>query len=95
MVTNDAGMKPRRRFPKPSETELRRRLSPIEYEVTQRAATEPAFQNRFLEQSSGRHLFDIVTGEPLFSSIDKFDSGNRVPSFFEAYRADRVIKKKK
>jgi len=91
MVTNDAGMKPVDVFPKPSETELRRRLSPIEYEVTQRAATEPAFQNRFWNNHQAGIYVDIVTGEPLFSSIDKFDSGTGWPSFSKPIEPDRVI----
>ena len=66
-------------------------LSPLEYEVTQRAATEPPFQNRFWNQHEAGIYVDIVTGEPLFSSTDKFDSGTGWPSFSKPIEPDRVL----
>src|SRR6478609_8353289 len=64
-----------RRYQKPAPAELEQRLSPLEYDVTQREATEPPFQNQFWDNHEQGLYVDIVTGEPLFSSRDKFDSG--------------------
>jgi len=70
----------KRTYPKPTDAELRSRLSPLEYDVTQHEATEPAFRNRFFDNHSPGIYVDIVSGEPLFSSLDKFDSAIRCPS---------------
>jgi methionine-R-sulfoxide reductase len=69
------------RFEKPSPTELKRKLTPMEYEVTQHAATEPPFRNEFWDNKKPGIYVDIVSGIPLFSSLDKFDSGCGWPSF--------------
>jgi peptide methionine sulfoxide reductase msrA/msrB len=66
---------------KPSDDELRRRLTPLQYEVTQHEATEPAFDNAYWNNHEPGIYVDIVSGEPLFSSRDKFDSGTGWPSF--------------
>jgi peptide methionine sulfoxide reductase msrA/msrB len=68
-------------YKKPSDAELRNKLSPLEYEVTQNDATEPAFNNRYWDNHEVGLYVDIATGEPLFSSGDKFDSGTGWPSF--------------
>lgn len=68
-------------YAKPSEEELKKRLSPIEFEVTQRSGTERAFTGKYWDNKSPGIYVDIVTGEPLFSSADKFDSGCGWPSF--------------
>jgi peptide methionine sulfoxide reductase msrA/msrB len=68
-------------FAKPSEAELRRRLSPIQYEVTQREATEPAYHNEYWDNHLAGLYVDVVSGEPLFSSFDKYDSRTGWPSF--------------
>ncbi|MGA2450097.1 MAG: bifunctional methionine sulfoxide reductase B/A protein [Polyangiaceae bacterium] len=78
-------------YSKPADAELRRTLSPLEYEVTQRAATEPPFQNKYWNQHESGIYVDIATGEPLFSSTDKFDSGTGWPSFSKPIEPDRVI----
>jgi peptide methionine sulfoxide reductase msrA/msrB len=70
-----------RTFKKPSDAELRTRLSPLEYQVTQHEATEPPFRNKFWDNHEQGIYVDVVTGEPLFSSTDKFDSGTGWPSF--------------
>jgi peptide methionine sulfoxide reductase msrA/msrB len=81
----------KRTYQKPSDAELRGQLTPIEYEVTQHAATEPPFRNRFWD-NHGRGLYvDLVTGEPLFSSADKFDSGTGWPSFTKPVESGRVV----
>ncbi|HYK83530.1 MAG TPA: peptide-methionine (R)-S-oxide reductase MsrB [Gemmatimonadales bacterium] len=68
-------------FQKPSDAELRRSLTPLQYEVTQHEATEPAFRNEYWDNHQAGIYVDIVSGEPLFSSLDKFESGTGWPSF--------------
>jgi peptide methionine sulfoxide reductase msrA/msrB len=79
-----------RTYTKPSDAELKKLLSPLAYEVTQRAATEPAFRNAFWDNHEPGLYVDVVTGEPLFSSTDKFDSGTGWPSFTRPVAAERV-----
>lgn len=69
------------KFVKPSEAELRARLTPLQYEVTQHEATEPAFRNEYADNKKAGIYVDVVSGEPLFSSLDKYDSGTGWPSF--------------
>jgi len=66
---------------KASDAELRRTLSPLQYEVTQHAATEPPFHNEYWDNHRPGIYVDVVSGEPLFSSLDKFESGTGWPSF--------------
>ncbi|HTY90280.1 MAG TPA: peptide-methionine (R)-S-oxide reductase MsrB [Methanocella sp.] len=66
---------------KPSQEELKKKLNPMQYNVTQEQGTEPPFQNEFWDNKRDGIYVDIVTGEPLFSSKDKFDSGCGWPSF--------------
>ncbi len=68
-------------FKKPSDEELKKRLTPMQFNVTQHAATEPSFHNEFYDSKKPGLYVDIVSGEPLFSSLDKFDSGCGWPSF--------------
>lgn len=68
-------------YRKPSDEELREKLTPLQYEVTQRAATEPPFRNRYWDNHARGLYVDVTTGEPLFSSDDKFESGSGWPSF--------------
>lgn len=68
-------------FRKPAEEELRRKLTPLQYEVTQKDGTEPAFRNDYWDNKEPGIYVDIVSGEPLFSSLDKYDSGTGWPSF--------------
>src|SRR6187401_2387504 len=79
-----------RTYEKPSDEELKKKLEPLEYAVTQRAATEPAFQNRFFNQHLDGLYVDAASGEPLFSSRDKFDSGTGWPSFTRPVEPLRV-----
>ena len=76
----DAFIKQHWKDPK-REEELRKRLTPIQYEVTQNNGTEPPFRNEFWNNKQEGLYVDIVSGEPLFSSRDKFDSGCGWPSF--------------
>ncbi|HET7110854.1 MAG TPA: peptide-methionine (R)-S-oxide reductase MsrB [Gemmatimonadales bacterium] len=66
---------------KPSDAELRQRLTPLQYQVTQHEATEQPFHNAYWNNHEAGIYVDIVSGEPLFSSLDKFNSGTGWPSF--------------
>jgi peptide methionine sulfoxide reductase msrA/msrB len=79
--------------PKPSDVELRRTLTPLQYEVTQHEATERAFQNEFWDNHNDGIYVDVVSGEPLFSSTDKFDSHTGWPSFTRPLEASNVQEK--
>lgn len=69
------------RFQKPSDAELKAKLTPEQYDVTQHEGTEPPFKNAFWHNKAAGIYVDVVSGEPLFSSTDKFDSGTGWPSF--------------
>lgn len=77
-------------YPKPSDEVLKEKLSPEEYEVTQENQTERAFSNRYWDQFIPGLYVDIVTGEPLFSSSDKYESGCGWPSFTRPISPDVV-----
>ncbi|HBV98693.1 MAG: hypothetical protein JL50_17305 [Peptococcaceae bacterium BICA1-7] len=73
---------------------LKKRLTADQYEVTQKNGTEPPFRNLYWDNSREGIYVDIVSGEPLFSSKDKFDSGCGWPSFNRPLRAENVMEKK-
>jgi len=68
-------------YTKPSDDELKKRLTPDQYKVTQKEGTEPAFRNEYWDNHRDGIYVDVVSGEPLFSSLDKFESGTGWPSF--------------
>ena len=72
---------PRKVFVKPSDSEIRRKLTPLQYAVTQREDTETPFRNIYWDNHEPGIYVDIVSGEPLFSSLDKYESGTGWPSF--------------
>lgn len=76
-----------------SEAELRKRLTPLQYKVTQEEGTEPAFRNEFWDNKRAGIYVDIVSGEPLFSSLDKYDSGTGWPSFTRPLAPERIIER--
>ena len=69
------------KYHKPSDAELKKTLTPIQYEVTQHEGTEPPFRNDYWDNHKDGIYVDVVSGEPLFSSLDKFESGTGWPSF--------------
>ena len=75
---------------KPSDEELHKTLSSMQYNVTQQEGTEPAFQNEFWDNKEEGIYVDIVSGEPLFSSTDKYDSNTGWPSFTEPIKENAV-----
>jgi peptide methionine sulfoxide reductase msrA/msrB len=81
-------------YRKPDDAELRKRLTTLQYEVTQNDATERPFQNEYWDHHEKGIYVDIVSGEPLFSSADKFDSGTGWPSFTRPLEPDNIIEKK-
>ncbi len=83
-----------RTYTKPADAELKSRLSPLEYEVTQREATEPPFRNKYWDNHEDGLYVDIASGEPLFASVDKFESGTGWPSFTKPVESGRVIEHK-
>jgi methionine-R-sulfoxide reductase len=79
--------------PKPSDTELKKKLTPIQYEVTQHEGTEPPFRNEYWDNHKAGIYVDVVSGEPLFSSLDKFESGTGWPSFTKPLEPANVVTK--
>ncbi len=80
-------------FKKPNPAELKRKLSPEQFAVTQQCGTEPPFRNAYWDNKQPGLYVDVVSGEPLFSSLDKFDSGSGWPSFTRPLIADAVAEK--
>jgi peptide methionine sulfoxide reductase msrA/msrB len=84
----DGGM-----YKKPDDAALRKILTPLQYEVTQKEGTEPPFQNEYWNNHREGIYVDIVSGEPLFSSKDKFESGTGWPSFTRPLEAGNIVEK--
>jgi len=78
-------------YQKPSLEELRKKLTPLQYEVTQENSTEMPFNNEYWDNKKEGIYVDIVSGEPLFSSLDKFDSGTGWPSFTQPLKPENII----
>jgi methionine-R-sulfoxide reductase len=83
-----------RAYTKPSDEELKKRLTPLEYEVTQKEGTEPPFKNAYWNEHREGIYVDIVSGEPLFSSADKFESGTGWPSFTRPLDPDMIVEER-
>jgi len=79
------------KYQKPPDAELQHKLTPLQYAVTQHAATEPSFQNPYWNNHAAGIYVDIVSGQPLFSSLDKFDSGCGWPSFTQPLAKQDVV----
>ena len=80
-------------YGKPSKEELKKRLTPMQYKVTQEEGTEPAFNNEYWNNHKPGIYVDIVTGEPLFSSLDKYESGTGWPSFTRPLEPGNIVEK--
>jgi methionine-R-sulfoxide reductase len=80
-------------FKKPDDATLRKTLTPMQYDVTQKEGTEPPFRNEYDHNKRAGIYVDIVSGEPLFSSLDKFDSGTGWPSFTKPLEPANIVEK--
>jgi methionine-R-sulfoxide reductase len=77
-------------FHKPSDEELKQKLTPIQYKVTQHEGTEAPFRNEYWDNHEAGIYVDVVSGEPLFSSLDKFESGTGWPSFTKPLAPENI-----
>jgi peptide methionine sulfoxide reductase msrA/msrB len=84
---------PRQKYSKPSDEVLRKKLTSLQYKVTQHEATEQAFKNRYWDNKRKGIYVDIVSGEPLFSSVDKYKSGTGWPSFSKPLKIEHIVEK--
>lgn len=82
-----------KKYAKPANEDLKKKLNPLQYQVTQQCGTERAFDNEYWNNKKEGIYVDIVSGEPLFSSLDKFDSGTGWPSFKRALEQGNIIEK--
>src|SRR5262245_50819664 len=80
-------------FKKPETAELKKRLSAEQFAVTQQCGTEPPFRNAYWNNHKPGIYVDVVSGEPLFSSLDKFDSGTGWPSFTQPVKRTEIVEK--
>jgi peptide methionine sulfoxide reductase msrA/msrB len=80
-------------YEKPDDATLRKKLTSLQYEVTQKEGTESAFHNEYWDNKREGIYVDIVSGEPLFSSVDKFDSGTGWPSFIRPLEPGNIVEK--
>ncbi len=88
----DGGAK--RSYAIPDDATLQQKLTPMQYKITRRDGTEPPFRNEFWDHHEAGIYVDVVSGEPLFSSTDKFDSGTGWPSFTRPLEPDNIVEKK-
>jgi peptide methionine sulfoxide reductase msrA/msrB len=81
------------KYAKPSDAELRQQLTPLQYQVTQKEGTEPAYKNEYADNKNPGIYVDIVSGEPLFISTDKYDSGTGWPSFTKPLEPGNIVER--
>ncbi len=93
-LINKKSTEPPQGFKKMSDTELKEKLTSLQYEVTQEEGTEPAFNNEYWDNDDEGIYVDVVSGEPLFSSTDKFKSGTGWPSFTRPLVDGNIVQKK-
>ena len=80
-----------KKYVKPSDAEVRKKLSSVQYQVTQHEGTEPPYNNEYWDNKHAGIYVDVMTGEPLFSSLDKYDSGTGWPSFTKPLEPENVV----
>ncbi len=80
-------------YSKPTDAELKQRLTSLQYQVTQKEGTERPYQNEYWDEKRAGIYVDIVSGEPLFSSNEKFDSGTGWPSFYQPLEGIKIVEK--
>lgn len=80
-------------FKKPSQEELKKKLTPMQYKVTQKDGTEPAFNNEYWNNKTEGIYVDVVSGEPLFSSKEKYESGTGWPSFYKPLKPENLVER--
>ncbi len=80
-------------YSKPDDATLKKKLTPLQYDVTQHEGTEPPFRNEYDDNKREGIYVDVVSGEPLFSSLDKYDSGTGWPSFTKPLEPENVVEK--
>jgi methionine-R-sulfoxide reductase len=80
-------------YVKPAVDVIKGKLTPMQFDVTQKEGTEPPFKNEYWDNKADGIYVDIVTGEPLFSSTHKYDSGTGWPSFYQPIHAEQIIEK--
>lgn len=94
MAANDDTSKYKKAtFKKSNKEELRKSLSPLQYHVTQENGTEAPFKNEYWNNKNDGIYVDVVSGEPLFSSFDKFDSGSGWPSFTKPLEEENILER--
>ncbi len=93
VAAKDAANDPWRTYVKPSKEELKKKLTPMQYKVTQEEGTEPPFNNEYADNKKEGIYVDIVSGEPLYSSLDKYDSGTGWPSFTKPLERGNIVER--
>jgi methionine-R-sulfoxide reductase len=93
MQTENSPNKNGQRYSKPTDDVLRQKLNAVQYKVTQEEGTEPPFKNEYWDEHRAGVYVDVVSGEPLFSSLDKYDSGTGWPSFSKPLVAEHITEK--
>lgn len=84
---------PKKAYVKPSDADLKKKLTPLQYAVTQHESTESPFRNQYWDNHEPGIYVDVVSGEPLFSSLDKYDSGTGWPSFTKPLEPANILTK--
>jgi methionine-R-sulfoxide reductase len=90
---NSTGSRSEDRYCNPDDATLKKKLSELQYKVTRQEGTEPPFQNEYWDSKREGVYVDIVSGEPLFSSVDKYDSGTGWPSFAKPLEPGNIVEK--
>jgi methionine-R-sulfoxide reductase len=93
MQTENSLNKSGQHYSKPADDVLRQKLNAVQYKVTQEEGTEPPFKNEYWDEHRAGIYVDVVSGEPLFSSLDKYDSGTGWPSFSKPLVAEHITEK--